>query len=165
GLLSVWNKDLFSFRYSFTGDGYLGVCVEWKDSLLYIVNVYSSCNLSGKRKLWSDLLDFKKNNAPGEWCIGGDFNSVTKVGERRGCHAVGGQTERVEFTLFIDAMEVVDIPMMGKKFTWSNSDGSAMSRLDRFLLSDGFIEKGSITNQWVGNRDISDHCPIWLGCS
>ncbi|GAU30605.1 hypothetical protein TSUD_62250 [Trifolium subterraneum] len=40
-----------------------------------------------------------------------------------------------------------------------------MSRLDRFLLSEGFIEKGSITNQWVGDRDISDHCPIWLESS
>jgi hypothetical protein len=37
GLLSVWNKDLFSFHYSFTGDGFLGICVEWKVGLLYIV--------------------------------------------------------------------------------------------------------------------------------
>ena len=84
GLLSVWNKDLFSFRYSFTGDGFLGVCVEWKAGLLYIVNVYSSCNISGKRKLWTDLIDFKLNNEPGEWCLGGDFNLISKVGERRG---------------------------------------------------------------------------------
>jgi hypothetical protein len=59
-------------------------------------------------------------------------------------------------------MELVDIPVLGKKFTWFNSDGSAMSRLDRFLLSEVFISKGSITNQWVGDRDIFDHCPIWL---
>jgi hypothetical protein len=50
-------------------------------------------------------------------------------------------------------------------FTWFNSDGSAMSRLDRFLVSEGFIEKGSLSYQWVGDRDISDHCPIWLMCS
>ncbi|MCI31492.1 hypothetical protein A2U01_0052704, partial [Trifolium medium] len=40
-----------------------------------------------------------------------------------------------------------------------------MSRLDHFLVSEGFIEKGCITSQWVGDRDISDHCPIWLVCS
>jgi hypothetical protein len=62
-------------------------------------------------------------------------------------------------------MEVVDVPVTGKKFTWFSGDGFAMSRLDRFLLSDGFIEKGGITNQRVGDRDISDHCPIWLECS
>ncbi|GAU28116.1 hypothetical protein TSUD_295530 [Trifolium subterraneum] len=62
-------------------------------------------------------------------------------------------------------MEVIDVPVTGKKFSWFNADGSAMSRLDRFLLSDGFIEKGGISNQWIGDCDISDHCPIWLVCS
>jgi hypothetical protein len=62
-------------------------------------------------------------------------------------------------------MELIDIPVLGKRFTWFRSDGSAMSRLDRFLLPDGFIEKGGITNQWVEDRDISNHCPIWLDCS
>jgi hypothetical protein len=28
GMLSIWNKDLFSFKYSFTGGDILGVCVE-----------------------------------------------------------------------------------------------------------------------------------------
>ncbi|GAU16840.1 hypothetical protein TSUD_367870 [Trifolium subterraneum] len=155
GLLSVWNKDLFSFRYSFTGDGFLGVCVEWKAGLLYIVNVYSSCNISGKRKLWTNLIDFKLNNEPGEWCLGGDFNSISKVGERRGSSSgAWRQGERIEFIQFIDALEVVDIPLKGKMFTRFNSDGSAMSRLDRFLVSEGFIEKGSLSYQWFGDRYI-----------
>ncbi|GAU20609.1 hypothetical protein TSUD_33450 [Trifolium subterraneum] len=76
-----------------------------------------------------------------------------------------GSVERTEFVQFIDAMELIDIPVLGKKFTWSNSDNSVMSRLDRFLLSEGIIEKGGITNQWVGDRDISDHHPIWLECN
>jgi hypothetical protein len=90
-MLSIWNKDLFSFKYSFTGEGFLGVCVEWKEGLLYIVNVYSPYSMSGKRKLWSDLLDFKNNNESGEWCIGGDFNSVMKPGERRGSSSARSQ--------------------------------------------------------------------------
>ncbi|MCH80924.1 LINE-1 reverse transcriptase like [Trifolium medium] len=162
GLLTVWNAGLFTFHYSFTGDGFLGVCGEWKASLVYFVNIYSSCSLSGKRKLWNDLLEFKLNNTQGDWCLGGDFNAVLKVGERRGRRGGGGQVERTEFAQFIDAMEVVDIPVTGKKFSWFSSDGSAMSRLDRFLLSEGFIDKGGISNQWIGDRDISDHCPISL---
>ncbi|PNX71762.1 cysteine-rich receptor-like protein kinase, partial [Trifolium pratense] len=165
GMLTVWNTGLFTFRYRFTGDGFLGVCVEWKSSLLYIVNIYSSCSMSGKRKLWSDLLDFKLNNEQGEWCLGGDFNATLKVGERRGCSGGGGQIERVEFSQFIEDMEVVDIPVTGKKFSWFNAEGTVMSRLDRFLLSEGFIERGGISNQWIGDRDISDHCPVWLVCS
>ncbi|GAU10537.1 hypothetical protein TSUD_419470, partial [Trifolium subterraneum] len=121
--------------------------------------------LAGKRKLWHDLIEFRMNNAPGEWCLGGDFNSITKTSERRGSSNWSGNTERTEFVQIIETMELIDIPVLGKKFTWSNSDNSAMSRLDRFLLSEGLIEKGGITNQWVGDRDISDHYPIWLECN
>jgi hypothetical protein len=32
------------------------------------------------------------------------------------------------------------------------------------LLLESFIEKGGISNQRIGDRDISDHCPIWLEC-
>ncbi|GAU51623.1 hypothetical protein TSUD_414500 [Trifolium subterraneum] len=62
-------------------------------------------------------------------------------------------------------MELIDIPVIGKKFSWFSADGKAMSRLDRFLLSDNFIAKEEILGQWIGNRDISDHCPVWLICS
>lgn len=37
-----------------------------------------------------------------------------------------------------------------------------MSRLDRFLVSEGLIARWNISGQCIGNRDISDHCPIWL---
>ncbi|GAU50433.1 hypothetical protein TSUD_134890, partial [Trifolium subterraneum] len=59
-------------------------------------------------------------------------------------------------------MEFIDIPVLGKKFSWFSPDGKAMSRLDRFLLSDGFLTKNGVTGQWIGDRDISDHCPVWL---
>ncbi|CAJ2627612.1 unnamed protein product, partial [Trifolium pratense] len=126
GMLSIWNKDLFSFRYSFTGVGFLGICVEWKNGLLYIVNIYSPCSLAGKQKLWKDLLEFKSNNAIGDWVLGGDFNAISKSGERRGNSGRRSLSERSEFSLFMEAMEVIDIPVLGKKFTWFNSDGSAM---------------------------------------
>ncbi|PNX74096.1 cysteine-rich receptor-like protein kinase [Trifolium pratense] len=164
GLLSIWKRDLFKFRYSFTGTGFLGACIEWKDSLIYIVNIYSPCSMAGKRKLWDELLAFKLNNEKGEWVLGGDFNAILKSGERRGNNGGGVHNERVEFNMFVDCMEVIDVPVAGKKFSWFSGDGQSMSRLDRFLLSEGFIEKGGVSGQWIGNRDISDHCPIWLMC-
>ncbi|CAJ2672026.1 unnamed protein product [Trifolium pratense] len=165
GLLSVWKRNLFKLCFSFTGTGYLGVCVEWKGMPLYIVNIYSPCSISGKRDLWSELVDFKKNNPKGEWVLGGDFNAILTMGERKGCNGGGLHNERAEFGLFVDLMELIDIPVSGKSFSWFSADGKSMSRLDRFLLSEGFIDKGGISGQWIGNRDISDHCPIWLICS
>lgn len=37
-----------------------------------------------------------------------------------------------------------------------------MSRLDRFLVTMGLIDRWNIMGQWIGDRDISDHCPIWI---
>lgn len=37
-----------------------------------------------------------------------------------------------------------------------------MSRLDRFLLSDGLIDLWGVSGQCIEPRDISDHCPIWF---
>lgn len=43
----------------------------------------------------------------------------------------------------------MDVPAFGSKFTWFNRDGSAMSRLDRFLLSKEFVELWNIVGQYV----------------
>ncbi|XP_058761431.1 uncharacterized protein LOC131634822 [Vicia villosa] len=59
-------------------------------------------------------------------------------------------------------MELVDLPTIGGKFTWFKSNGKAMSRLDRFLLSECFIEDKKVDGQYIGERDVSDHAPIWL---
>ncbi|CAK8560492.1 unnamed protein product [Lathyrus sativus] len=47
-------------------------------------------------------------------------------------------------------------------FTWFNSASTSISRRDRFLLSENLIEDWKIVVKYVGNRDISDYCPIWL---
>ncbi|MCH99417.1 endonuclease/exonuclease/phosphatase family protein, partial [Trifolium medium] len=149
GLLMVWNTGLFNFKFSFTDEGFLGICVEWKGMVLYIVNVYSSCTHAGKKRLWESLSNFKLNNAKGEWCIGGDFKAVLHASERKGCSATSRQTEISQFNHFVEMMEVVDVPVLGKKFTWFSADGNSMSRLDHFLVSEGFVEKGEVTGQWV----------------
>ncbi|XP_058784775.1 uncharacterized protein LOC131659625 [Vicia villosa] len=52
--------------------------------------------------------------------------------------------------------------IIGGKFTWFNSNGKAMSRIDRFLLSEDFIEDWKVEGQIIGERGISDHASIWL---
>ncbi|MCI69330.1 endonuclease/exonuclease/phosphatase family protein, partial [Trifolium medium] len=54
------------------------------------------------------------------------------------------------FREFVEVMAVVDLPVLGNKFSWFSSDGKAMSRLDRFLISEGFLRvvfpaNGSVT--------------------
>ncbi|XP_058761237.1 uncharacterized protein LOC131634589 [Vicia villosa] len=59
-------------------------------------------------------------------------------------------------------MELVDLPTIGGKFTWIKSNGKSMSRIDRFLLSDDLVEDWKVEGQYIRERDVSDHAPIWL---
>lgn len=116
------------------------------------------------RIMWSELLQKKRNSLADEWCVGGDFNAILTNRERKGTMSHNRNQEMEEFAEFIKDMELIDVPVLGKKFTWFSSDGKSKSRLDRFLITEGIIEEWGVTSQWVGDRDISDHCPIWLDC-
>lgn len=37
------------------------------------------------------------------------------------------------FNEFITELDLIDMPLHGRKFTWSRLEGTIMSRLDRFL--------------------------------
>lgn len=167
GLLIIWNSDLADAVFSFSGRGFVGVCAKWKTSnnICFLVNVYSPCDFDGKKELWKDLLLCKRCFGGGVWCVAGDFNAISAVEERRGASRLCGGREISGFNQFISDMELIDVSVLGKKYTWFSGDGSAKSRLDRFLLTEEAISTWKVAAQWVGNRDISDHCPIWLDCS
>ncbi|XVF10808.1 hypothetical protein REPUB_Repub07fG0215400 [Reevesia pubescens] len=71
-------------------------------------------------------------------CIAGDFNTVRNVYEIRGCVYEGVRIQ--DFNNFINEGELVDLLLLGSKFTWFNS-GSKMSRIDRFLVDMGWVLK------------------------
>jgi exonuclease III len=84
GMLLIWNLASFKLLSKFSGDGFLGIQVEKDNTKLFLVNIYSPCSISGKKKLWDDLLLLKQQSGGGEWCVGGDFNAVLHSLERKG---------------------------------------------------------------------------------
>lgn len=98
----------------------------------------------------------------GWWCLGGDFNTTKNKKEIIGKNNKIRTTETTDFNEFIDLMELINVPSIGGRFTWSNKEGSARSRLDILLLSKTLIDNWKIVGQLVGEKDISDHSPIWL---
>jgi hypothetical protein len=48
-------------------------------------------------------------------------------------------SEIVEFELFVNNMELTDLSVLGRKFTWFHSNGVAMSRIDRALVSADWV--------------------------
>lgn len=124
-----------------------------------VVNVYAPNEVANRRQVWEELLNLKaSSNVP--WCVGGDFNEILEVNERVGCVRI--ERGMRDFSEFCNNMEILDLPMLGRKFTWTNfQDQAVHSRLDRFLVSIQWLEKFKLL-QWGLPRPISDHCPIAL---
>ena len=59
-------------------------------------------------------------------------------------------------------MEVEEAPWVGKRFTWFKPNGTAKSKLDRFLVSPERLSKWPGSSQFTLNRNFSDHCPVML---
>ncbi|MCH86627.1 LINE-1 reverse transcriptase like, partial [Trifolium medium] len=149
------------------GEGFVGVCLEWGllKTICIVVNVHSKCDLVSKRRHWNNLILCKRGLGDGRWCVVGDFNAVCRSEERFGVNSVGGAstpTEIIEFRRFLEDLELVDLPLVGRRFTWFQASGRAMSRIDRILISDEWAMRWGISSLWVLPRDLSDHCHLTL---
>lgn len=97
------------------------------------MNIYAPNEVVNRRELWEELLGAKTNSTD-PWCIGGDFNKIMVVNERVDCRRVDGGMN--DFLKFCNNMEMIDIPMLGRKYTWTNYQNYAIhSRLDRLLMA------------------------------
>jgi exonuclease III len=163
GIITMWDNKKGKLISSFQGDGYLGVVLHWgvNDDVCIIVNVYAPCVLQAKKSLWVDLLVARRFHVVDHFCILGDFNSVRSPEERKG--VLGGfeisEDSRL-FNVFIDNVGLVDLPLLGRKFTWVRPNGRCMSRLDRVLVSEKWWEDCGAVSLWGLKRDVSDHCPL-----
>jgi exonuclease III len=167
GILSIWCKSNSSLIFSFIGEGFVGVCIEWgpQKTICIIVNVYSKCDIASKRNLWANLINCKRGLGDGRWCVVGDFNAVCKMEERVGVNLGENRnvsTEVIEFHKFLEDLELVDLPLLGRRFTWFHASGRAMSRIDRILISDEWASRWGVVGLWALPRDVSDHCPLIL---
>lgn len=124
-----------------------------------LVNTYAPNVVVDRRELWEELMWLKANSCE-PWCIGGDFNEIKSPSERVGCVRVDrGMSDFIEFC---NSMELCDLPMIGRKFTWTNYQDQAIhSRLDRFLCFLEWTMRFKIL-QWGLPRLISDHCPVLI---
>jgi endonuclease/exonuclease/phosphatase family metal-dependent hydrolase len=94
------------------------------------------------------------------WCFGGDFNVVRFPSERSGAGGFSATME--EFLEFIHRQSLVDIPLQGGQFTWSNKQ--VWSKIDRFLLSLEWEEHYPNVSQSRLPRLLSDHFTLMLDC-
>ncbi|GKV35976.1 hypothetical protein SLEP1_g44163 [Rubroshorea leprosula] len=141
------------------------------DSLIQIQNKIDGVN--GVETRWDDRQICKKGLAAnlGEGndnFMGGDFNAVRNAGERAGCREAS--KEMREFDYFIQDVGLIDLPLVWRKFTWYNSNGEYMSRIDRidwgpkpFKFFDSWLEKPGC-KEMIKKVWNSTTVKGWKGC-
>nr|GEV71218.1 putative RNA-directed DNA polymerase, eukaryota, reverse transcriptase zinc-binding domain protein [Tanacetum cinerariifolium] len=135
-----------------------GVWIHENVQVQWIV-VYAPQALSCKISLWSTLSNLLAN-WNGISVVMGDFNEVREESERHGSIFFGRQARL--FNDFITNNSLIDIPLGGYNFTWTNKWGTKMSKLDRFLVSESFYETFSHATGLVLVKGIPDHRPILI---
>lgn len=66
------------------------------------------------------------------------------------------------FCEFMDEIRVMDLSMVCRKFTWYSRDGSAFSRLNKYLLSEEWMCTWPNCTKWGLQNGFLDHCVILL---
>ncbi|KAL4573741.1 hypothetical protein LXL04_020558 [Taraxacum kok-saghyz] len=145
---SFWGNSNFDYAYSNATGRSGGIISVW-DPLIF----------EKKHQLWNFVRSVV-SNFDGSCIIFGDFNSVRVEEERFGTAFSSREAEL--FNNFIFDTGVEDVPMVGKSFTRVDRAGAKMSRLDRFLASDGVIEQFPDLLCMALDCRWSDHCSLLL---
>ncbi|KAF5477381.1 hypothetical protein F2P56_004026 [Juglans regia] len=161
GVLVMWDKRVVEMVEDCTGSYSMAVIFRniedgwrWAFAGVYGPNVNSD-----RSSLWEELAGlYSLWDLP--WIFCGDFNIVRYPSERAGASTVTGAME--DFSELIFYLNLVDLPLVGRDYTWSNNRG--WSRLDRFLVSSSWESHFPDLCQKRLPRVCSDHFPILLDC-
>ena len=161
--MTMWKKSVLGYESHVMGKGFIAFFGKLlrSDLRCIIVNVYAACTYADKKRLWEELSNIKAASQDQLWCFCGDFNAVRTRSERKSIYgSVGCSRETYGFKNFIETNLLLDLPLVGKKYTWFKANGSAKSRLDRILVSEEWLQVWPSSKQYIQWREVSDHCAI-----
>ncbi|KAG6789217.1 hypothetical protein POTOM_005307 [Populus tomentosa] len=138
GIICIWNPVSFCVS---------NCSVAMNGRILHVEGVFSRFNMkclvsfmyapndgSLKKELWEYLANFKTSVSK-PWCLAGDFNETLFPSDRKGGSRISSAMK--SFKNCIDCCELIELPLNGKKFTWSR--GNAASRIDRLFVSGDWL--------------------------
>ncbi|XP_058096318.1 uncharacterized protein LOC131241978 [Magnolia sinica] len=162
GILITWKSSKWDLVSSSSGTFLMSMIIQDKSSSSqYLLSViYGPISQSLRASLWDELSQVRRSFS-GPWCVVGDFN-ITRYPEdhsrrRRPSSAMA------RFSNWIQQEELIDLPLLGARFTWTNGRASPIqSRLDRLLVSPEWLEAFLTIKKITLPRTTSDHYPILL---
>jgi exonuclease III len=165
GSIIIWKSMLFQgtlvFQNSYT------ISVEFfslhENAHWILTNVYAPCTHPEKREF---IQWFRNINMPDsvDWLIVGDFNLYRSPEDRN--QPGGDHLDMYLFNEAISKLGLVDIPLKGRRFTWSNKHLSPLlERLDWFFTSTSWTISYPNTYAYPLTMETSDHVPCAISVS
>lgn len=128
----------------------------------HITGVYAPNCYIERRAVWREIGGVR-GLMEGPWAVCGDFNVTRYASEKRNCNR--RTRAMLEFSDFIEDMELIDLQLDGDSFTWFKGDNRVpASRIDRILLSEEWDASFRNIKQTLLQRLESDHVPVSLQC-
>eukprot|EP00253_Pinus_taeda_P036567 PITA_36567 len=156
GILMLWNPQKIDIIDVEASRDYLSVVIQpVGDKEIYLVtNVYGPKRMDGKLRLLYSLQELREQHAKIPWILGGDFNMIKSLSEKKGGTRILSK-ESCAFQTFIDNMKLMHIVMNNDTFTWNNKRGKYQGidkpRNRRFRFE----------NIWLSHPNFNNNITIW----
>ncbi|KAE8819988.1 hypothetical protein D1007_02170 [Hordeum vulgare] len=165
GIVTAWDDGLLLCTKFLASDFFLSCWFESRldDTKFVITNVYGPCDCAPKPTFLQSLLDVK-HQINGPWSIIGDFNITLRPSDKSTSNF--NQSEANLFSSTINSLQLQDMPLLDRRFTWSNQQQSpTLVRLDRAFAIVPWVSKFPDTSLSSITRTTFDHVPLLLSAA
>lgn len=115
----------------------------------------------GDKILFLEELEAIRDACDGPWALTWDFNLILSEADKNNDRIDRANLRHFRRTVAV--LELQDLHLHGRSFTWSNeSDSPTLVRLDRVLVSIDWDERLPNTHLRGLGSDTSDHCALLL---
>jgi hypothetical protein len=117
-----------------------------------------------EKELFLEEVAAARDACEGPWVVMGDFNLI--LDETDKSNGMVNRRLMQEFRHCVSDLELQDLHLHGRLFTWSNErESPTLIRLDRALVSLDWDERFPDSFLQALSSDTSDHCPLLLHTS
>ncbi|PNT72182.1 hypothetical protein BRADI_2g40912v3, partial [Brachypodium distachyon] len=165
GILTAWDDREWACTSVCRANFSLFCSFESRASSLafFISNVYGPCEATDKPIFLEEISSIGRS-LDGPWAILGDFNFVLRPNERS--NANFNAPEAAAFSATINSLQLQELPLLGRAFTWSNQqEVPTLVRLDRALVNLSWSSTFPDSTTSFIPRSTSDHVPIILSAA
>ena len=165
GIIIAWKSTLFMGEKIFSNQFGLTVqfCSLLNNASWVLTCVYGPYTTEGKSLFmeWFKNIDMP---ATVDWIVMGDFNLIRSLEDRN--KSGGNISEILMFNEAISLLGIQEVPLQGKRFTWSNMQPSPLlEKLDWIFISASW----NITYPYTAAKTLdmipSDHTPCLVNIS